>query len=95
MPPDPRKPWLRPMQYTREGEPPEPRDRPPPPVPSATVPAKLLDVVAVADLLGVCERSVWRWTHGGRLPAPVTIGRVRRWRADVIARWIDDNCPRR
>ena len=106
MPADPPKPWLRPMQYTHEGpppKPPEPRDRPPPPAPStaapapttpATVPARLLDVGEVAGLLGVCRRSIWRWADAGRLPAPLTVGRVRRWHPDVIARWLENGCPR-
>jgi len=108
MPTDP-KPWLRPVQYTHEGPaltPPGPRDRPPPPVPSAvtaipaptnpnptTVPTHLLDVGDLADMLKIHRRTVWRWAAAGRLPQPVTIGRVRRWRKDRIARLIADNCP--
>ena len=54
--------------------------------------ARLMSVAEVADLLGICRRTVWRWAEAGRLPAPVTIGRVRRWRADVLMNWIENDC---
>jgi predicted DNA-binding transcriptional regulator AlpA len=48
-------------------------------------PAELLTPQAVADVLGVCLRTVWVRLRAGQLPEPVRLGRsVVRWRrADV------------
>ncbi|MBW7863584.1 MAG: helix-turn-helix domain-containing protein [Candidatus Hydrogenedens sp.] len=54
---------------------------------------KLLDVAALAELLGCSERGVWRWRDSGRLPAPVTLGRLVRWREGDIQAWIQAGCP--
>jgi excisionase family DNA binding protein len=44
----------------------------------------LLRVEAVAEMLDVSTRTVWRLVSGGELPQPVAIGKCRRWRlADV------------
>ncbi len=39
-------------------------------VDATTEPARLLDVVAVAALLGVSTRHVYRLADGGRMPRP-------------------------
>ena len=36
--------------------------------------AKLLDVAAVADLLGCSQRHVYRLSDAGKMPAPVKLG---------------------
>jgi len=53
----------------------------------------LLDAKQVARLLGVCTRLVWAMRSGGRLPAPLRLGKATRWRASDIRRWVQEGCP--
>jgi excisionase family DNA binding protein len=55
--------------------------------------AKLLDVQAVAELLGCSTRHVYRLSDAGRMPAPVKLGALVRWSASAIRQWIDAGCP--
>lgn len=58
--------------------------------------AKLLDVKAVAQLLGCSVRHVYRLSDGGRMPAPVRLGALVRWRLDGpggLREWIAQGCP--
>ena len=48
----------------------------------------LLSVKAVAAALGISERSIWRLSDTGELPAPIRVGRLRRWRRSSIENWI-------
>jgi excisionase family DNA binding protein len=64
-----------------------------PPVDSpATLPA-LLDVRAVATLLDCSARHVYRLSDSGRMPAPVKLGALIRWRRDELTTWLDASCP--
>ena len=54
--------------------------------------AKLLDVQAVAEMLGCSQRHVYRLSDAGRMPSPVKLGSLVRWSAAVIGKWIDDGC---
>ena len=54
---------------------------------------KLLDVNQVAELLNVSKRTAEYWQASGRLPGFVRMYGHRRWRSDVLARWIRDGCP--
>lgn len=41
----------------------------------------VVNVREVAELLGVCVRSVWRMSQKGQIPAPIRLGdRIVRWR---------------
>lgn len=64
---------------------------------AATVPppveAALLDVKAVAALLGCSARHVYRLTDARRMPAPVRLGALIRWRRAEIESWIAAGCP--
>jgi excisionase family DNA binding protein len=62
-------------------------------VPPADAPApQLLDVRAVAALLGCSARHCYRLCDVGHLPPPVRLGALVRWvRADVEA-WIAGGC---
>ena len=62
---------------------------------TATVPARerFLDVGQVAMVLDVSKRSVYRLRDGGRIPAPLRIGRSARWRATGIDDWTERGCP--
>jgi len=43
------------------------------------VPKLLLNVKEVAQLIGLSERTVWKLSSCGELPAPVRVGRSVRW----------------
>jgi excisionase family DNA binding protein len=53
-------------------------------------PPHLLTVHQVALRFGIGTRTVWRWVAGGRLPQPLRLanGRITRWRAEDIDKWI-------
>jgi excisionase family DNA binding protein len=53
----------------------------------------LLDVRAVAALLHCSARHVYRLADAGRMPAPVRIGALVRWRRADLDRWLSDGCP--
>ena len=55
--------------------------------------AALLSVDQLAKLLNCSARHCYRLADAGRLPRPVKLGSLVRWRADEIANWIDDGCP--
>ena len=55
----------------------------------------LIDVKAVAAMLGRCERSIWRDDIAGRIPAPVVIGGSKRWNLKELRRWVAAGCPSR
>ena len=61
--------------------------------PEARPSAHLLDVRAVAKLLGCSSRHVRRLSDGGRMPAPLKLGALVRWRATAIEEWISAGCP--
>jgi prophage regulatory protein len=60
---------------------------------TTTEPARLLDVGAVAALLGVSTRHVYRLADGGRMPRPLKLGGARRWDRAAIDDWIRSGCP--
>lgn len=59
----------------------------------AAKPAKLLDVRAVAELLGCSPRTVYRLSDSQRMPAPIRIASLVRWSRDAIDDWIRAGCP--
>jgi excisionase family DNA binding protein len=62
-------------------------------VPPELAAAVLLDVRAVAALLGCSTRHVYRLADASRMPAPVRIGALVRWRRTDIESWLDARCP--
>jgi excisionase family DNA binding protein len=54
--------------------------------------AQLLDVRAVAALLDCSTRHVRRLHDAGRMPPPVRLGALVRWRRQDIDRWLADGC---
>lgn len=54
--------------------------------------AELLDVGAVAGLLGCSKRTVYRLSDGGRMPRPVKLGQLVRWRRAEVLAWIAGGC---
>src|SRR5262249_51653583 len=55
--------------------------------------AALLDVRAVGRLLGCSARHVYRLCDAARMPLPVRLGALVRWRRQEIAEWIAAGCP--
>ena len=55
-----------------------------------TSPSDLLLRSEVAKLFRVSERTVARWSASGKLPSPVRVGGVQRWRQSDIARVIQE-----
>ena len=66
---------------------------PPNDAPQVDAAPMLLTADAVAKLLCVSRLTVFRWRSAGRLPLPVKIGRVVRWRRSEIETWIAQGCP--
>jgi excisionase family DNA binding protein len=58
----------------------------------AALPA-LLDVRAVAAMLNCSPRHVYRLADACRMPAPVRIGALVRWRRTDIESWLKARCP--
>lgn len=56
------------------------------------VPAELLDVHAVADMLSVPHGRVYQFAYVGTIPAPVKLGGLVRWSGRELLRWIDAGC---
>ncbi len=54
---------------------------------------RLLSAQELARELGVSPRSIWQWRDSGRLPKPVRLGKLVRWIADDIERWLADGAP--
>lgn len=55
--------------------------------------ARMLDVAAVALMLGVSSRHVYRLADSGKMPRPVKLGGAVRWDRRTIENWIDSGCP--
>jgi len=63
-------------------------------VPADASTAKLFDVQAVATLLGISPRTVYRLSDAGRMPAPVKLGALVRGNRAALVSWIADGWPR-
>jgi excisionase family DNA binding protein len=55
--------------------------------------AALLDVAAVAALLDCSKQHVRRLADAGRMPRPVKIGSLLRWRRTDLESWLAAGCP--
>ncbi len=55
--------------------------------------AELLDVRAVGAMLGCSARHVYRLADAGRMPRPVKLGALVRWRRAELASWLEAGCP--
>jgi excisionase family DNA binding protein len=54
--------------------------------------AALLDVKAVAALLGCSPRHIYRLADAGHMPPPVRLGALVRWRRQEIDAWLAGGC---
>ena len=57
----------------------------------AALPA-LLDVRSVTAMLGCSSRHIYRLSDAGRMPPPVRIGALVRWRRSDIDAWLGEGC---
>jgi predicted DNA-binding transcriptional regulator AlpA len=51
-----------------------------------------VDVRPVAQMLACSIRHVWRMADAGAMPAPLSLGRLRRWRVGTLREWIRSGC---
>ena len=58
----------------------------------ATLPP-LLDVQIVASVCYCSPRHIYRLADSDRMPRPLKIGSLVRWRKEDIRQWIEDGCP--
>ncbi len=58
-----------------------------------TIVRELLDAKSVAILLDCSPRHVVRLADSGRLPRPLKVGRLTRWRREDISDWVLGGCP--
>ena len=58
---------------------------------------ELLTTAEVAKMLSIGERTVWRWSHSGIMPAPIKLGTGLRpsvrYRRSEIVEWMEAGCP--
>lgn len=57
------------------------------------VPKLMLTGAELAAALGISERKIESMLAGGRLPAPLRIDRIRRWRRQEIEAWLAAGMP--
>lgn len=55
--------------------------------------AELIDVRAMSRLLSCSTRHVCRLADGGRMPRPLKLGALLRWRRAEVEAWIEAGCP--
>lgn len=55
----------------------------------------LIDTRAVAELLNVSQKTVYKRDRDEAMPKPLRIGRAKRWGAEEIKAWVDEGCPPR
>jgi len=60
---------------------------------AAGQPSALLGVKAVAELLDCSVRHVHRLRDGGKMPRPVRLGGLVKWRRAEIEQWVASGCP--
>jgi len=55
----------------------------------------LLTASELAALLGVNRSTIWTWHSGGKIPMPLQIGGITRWRRAEIQHWLEAGAPPR
>jgi len=61
---------------------------------SNTITQLLLKTKEAAQLCGIGERTLWRWSRCGIAPAPIKIGGTVRYDRATYLDWIRAGCPR-
>ncbi len=52
----------------------------------------LIDAKAVAAMLGCSWRTIYRLADAGKMPRPLKLGRLTRWRRDQVEAFILNGC---
>jgi len=52
--------------------------------------ARALTVTELAELVGVPEKTVYRWRHRGEGPEPIRVGRFLRFDPNDVSRWLEE-----
>jgi predicted DNA-binding transcriptional regulator AlpA len=55
----------------------------------------MMSARAIAAMLGVSIRQVWRLNATGKLPRPIRLGGSVKWKKTEIMKWFDNDCPDR
>lgn len=55
--------------------------------------AELLDVKAVAVMFGCSYRHIYRLAEAGKIPRPIKLGALVRWRRSDLMNWISNGYP--
>jgi excisionase family DNA binding protein len=63
------------------------------PASDATAAPQLLSVDDVAQLLSCSPHHVYRMADVGRMPQPVKLGALVRWRRTDLDNWLAAGCP--
>lgn len=53
-----------------------------------TTPSLVMNIDELGQLLRVSVRTIWRKVSTGELPAPIAIGRSKRWSRAAISEWV-------
>lgn len=61
--------------------------------PPVTVERELLSARETAAVLGVSTRHVFRLVQLGRMPKPLRLGGLVKWRRVDLQRWLAAGCP--
>ena len=63
-----------------------------PPSLNTMIPGALIAVDQLALLLNCSKRHIYRLTDSGRMPSPVRLGSLVRWRQSDIDEWVTGGC---
>jgi excisionase family DNA binding protein len=55
----------------------------------------LMSAAQLASRLNMSIRTIWRFHSAGKLPDPIRLGRLVRWRRAEIERWVAAGCPQK
>jgi excisionase family DNA binding protein len=58
-----------------------------------SVDPSLCDVRTVARMLDCSWRHIYRMADSGKMPRPIRLGSLVRWRKTDIERWLAEGCP--
>ncbi len=58
------------------------------------VQSAMLTVHDVAQMLNCSARTIYRLTDTGKMPRPVKLNALVRWRRETVENWINQGCPR-